>query len=114
MNDHKLCMLLILDGWGINPDDYGNAFAQAETPFLDALLDEYPVTSLKCSGEDVGLPKGIMGNSEVGHLNIGAGRIVYQDLLRIDMAISDQSFFENSAFTSVMSKVKEKKLSSAR
>jgi len=111
MNKIKLCMLMILDGWGINPDDYGNAFVQANTPCLDMLGHEYPSTNLKCSGKDVGLPEGIMGNSEVGHLNIGAGRIVYQDLLRIDMSISDGSFFENEAFTSVMSKVKEKKSS---
>lgn len=107
MKNVKFCMLMILDGWGINPEEYGNAFAQANTPCLDSLMEEYPVTSLKCSGEDVGLPDGIMGNSEVGHLNIGAGRIVYQDLLRIDKSISDGSFFENQSFESVMSKIKE-------
>ena len=87
MSKTKLCMLMILDGWGINPDGYGNAFVQADTPCLDKLAQEYPATSLKCSGKEVGLPEGIMGNSEVGHLNIGAGRIVYQDLLRIDMSL---------------------------
>jgi 2,3-bisphosphoglycerate-independent phosphoglycerate mutase len=80
----KPTILMILDGWGINPDTKGNAVAASGTPFLKHLQDTYPHTQLRCSGEDVGLPAGIMGNSEVGHLNIGAGRIVYQDLLRID------------------------------
>ena len=81
-------MLIILDGWGISAQKKGNAVSIAETPFLDKLKEEYPTTQLLCSGEAVGLPGGIMGNSEVGHLNIGAGRVVYQDLLRIDQAIS--------------------------
>ena len=81
-------MLIILDGWGINPSQDANAVSIARTPFLDKLKTEYPSTQLTCSGEAVGLPAGIMGNSEVGHLNIGAGRIVYQDLLRIDLAIN--------------------------
>jgi len=102
------CMLMILDGWGINPNQEGNAVKQANTPNLDALFASCPHTELECSGEAVGLPHGIMGNSEVGHLNIGAGRIVYQDLLRIDMAVKDRSIFENKAFNSVMSKVKAK------
>jgi 2,3-bisphosphoglycerate-independent phosphoglycerate mutase len=102
------CMLMILDGWGINSKKEGNAVKQANMPVLDALLAECPHTELQCSGEEVGLPHGIMGNSEVGHLNIGAGRIVYQDLLRIDMAIKDKSIFENKAFNSVMKSVKEK------
>lgn len=96
-------MLMILDGWGINSETNGNAVRQAQTPNLDALFASYPHTELVCSGEAVGLPAGIMGNSEVGHLNIGAGRIVYQDLLRIDMAIQDGSFFENRALQAVMS-----------
>ena len=98
-------MLIILDGWGINPSQDANAVSIARTPFLDKLKTEYPSTQLTCSGEAVGLPAGIMGNSEVGHLNIGAGRIVYQDLLRIDLAIKDKSFFENSELNSVMGKV---------
>ncbi len=104
----KPCMLIILDGWGINPVREGNAFAMADTPCLDRLMNEYPHTSLLCSGEAVGLPAGIMGNSEVGHLNIGAGRIVYQDLLRIDTSINNDEFNQNSAFISVMSEVREK------
>ena len=102
----KPCMLMILDGWGINPNHNGNAVYLARTPCLDRLKKEYPNTRLLCSGEAVGLPKGFMGNSEVGHLNIGAGRIVYQNLLRINMAINDGSFYENQVISSIMSKVK--------
>ncbi|MBC8393280.1 MAG: 2,3-bisphosphoglycerate-independent phosphoglycerate mutase [Deltaproteobacteria bacterium] len=100
------CMLIILDGWGINPDHDGNAIFLAGTPVLNDLKKKYPHTRLLCAGEAVGLPKGIMGNSEVGHLNIGAGRIVYQDLLRIDKSIEDGSFFDNSPLNSIISKVK--------
>ncbi|MDM8524514.1 2,3-bisphosphoglycerate-independent phosphoglycerate mutase [Desulfococcaceae bacterium HSG8] len=100
------CMLIILDGWGINPSLEGNAVFLSGTPFLNNLMKDYPNTRLQCSGQAVGLPKGIMGNSEVGHLNIGAGRVVYQDLLRIDMAIRDKTFFQNEALDSVMSKIK--------
>ena len=99
-------MLIILDGWGINPDPEGNAVFMAKTDCLDRLFDRYPHTRLTCSGEAVGLPAGIMGNSEVGHLNIGAGRIVYQDLLRIDRAIADRTFFDNDALNAVMDRVK--------
>jgi 2,3-bisphosphoglycerate-independent phosphoglycerate mutase len=88
-------MLMILDGWGENEEVEGNAVKQAHTPHLDQLLTTYPVTRLACSGQAVGLPDGIMGNSEVGHLNIGAGRIVYQDLMKIDMAIQNGSFQQN-------------------
>ena len=88
-------MLIILDGWGISAKKKGNAVFLAKTPFLDKLKEEYPDTQLLCSGEAVGLPDGIMGNSEVGHLNIGAGRVVYQDLLRIDKAISNGEFLKN-------------------
>ncbi|MBC2716382.1 MAG: 2,3-bisphosphoglycerate-independent phosphoglycerate mutase [Desulfobacteraceae bacterium] len=103
------CVLMILDGWGISAlNENGNAVAMAKTPFLDSIIKYYPNTRLQCSGSAVGLPEGIMGNSEVGHMNIGAGRIVYQGLLRIDMAIQDRSFFDNAALDTVMSKVKEK------
>ncbi len=101
-----VCMLMILDGWGINPETAGNAVAMAKTPVLDDLQRRYPTTRLDCSGEAVGLPAGVMGNSEVGHLNIGAGRVVYQDLVRINNAISDGLFYENPAFLGVMSSVK--------
>jgi len=106
MSTKGLCMLLILDGWGINPLHEGNAVYLAGTPNLIQLAEEYPRTQLLCSGEAVGLPEGIMGNSEVGHLNIGAGRIVYQDILRIDMAIQDGSFFKNNVITALVEEVK--------
>ena len=102
------CMLIILDGWGISAKKQGNAVYLAKTPFLDKLKEEYPDTQLLCSSEAVGLPDGIMGNSEVGHLNIGAGRVVYQDLLRIDKAISSGEFFKNEMLNSVISKVNAK------
>jgi 2,3-bisphosphoglycerate-independent phosphoglycerate mutase len=81
---NKNNILMILDGWGYNTDTKGNAVYAADTPNLDMIIKNYPSTLLKCSGLDVGLPEGFMGNSEVGHLNIGAGRIVYQDLTMID------------------------------
>ena len=84
-------MLMILDGYGINQDTYGNAIAAADKPHLDEIFTKYPGTTLKACGLDVGLPEGQMGNSEVGHLNIGAGRIVYQDLTMITKAIEDGS-----------------------
>jgi 2,3-bisphosphoglycerate-independent phosphoglycerate mutase len=108
MSNKKLCMLMILDGWGIGSADKANAVLAAKTPCLDRLWDKYPHTSLLCSGKPVGLPEGIMGNSEVGHMNIGAGRTVFQDLLRIDLSIRDKTFFENNTLNAVMSQVKEK------
>ncbi len=101
----KTHMLIILDGWGIGADEPTNAVMVAKTPFLDRLQSSYPSTQLRCSGQDVGLPAGIMGNSEVGHMNIGAGRVVYQDLMRIDKAIEDRSFFENGQLNAIMEKV---------
>src|ERR687892_395062 len=89
--------LVILDGWGLSSDGPGNAVSQASTPVFDELWSGYPHTTLSTSGRDVGLPQGQMGNSEVGHLNLGAGAIVKQDLARIDDSIADGSFFENPA-----------------
>ena len=106
MTTVRPCMLMILDGWGMREDAEGNAVKEAQTPNLDALMAMYPTTSLTCSGPDVGLPKGIMGNSEVGHLNLGAGRVVYQTLLRIDRAIEEGDFFENEALASAMDTAK--------
>jgi 2,3-bisphosphoglycerate-independent phosphoglycerate mutase len=100
-------MLMILDGWGTNPNADQSAILQAETPNLDALAADFPITSLTCFGPAVGLPEGIMGNSEVGHLNIGAGRVVYQDLLRIDMAVENGDFFQNPALNDIMAVVEE-------
>ncbi len=93
----KPVILIILDGWGINPRSEANAIALADPPFYRRLLETYPNTFIQASGEAVGLPDDQMGNSEVGHLNIGAGRIVYQDFTRINKAISDGSFFQNPA-----------------
>lgn len=89
--------LVILDGWGLAPAGPGNAISQAETPVFDRLWGQFPHTQLSAQGRDVGLPDGQMGNSEVGHLNLGAGAIVKQDLARIDDSIADGSFFENEA-----------------
>ncbi len=90
-------LLVICDGWGHAPPSDGNAITLARTPIFDRWLAEYPWTLLEASGEAVGLPAGVMGNSEVGHLTLGAGRMVAQDLLRIDLALRDGSFFENPA-----------------
>jgi 2,3-bisphosphoglycerate-independent phosphoglycerate mutase len=98
-------ILMILDGWGINEQTQGNAAAQADTPFLDRLMARAPHCRLTCSGPAVGLPDGTMGNSEVGHMNIGAGRRVLQDLIRINTAIDDQSFFDNPVLASAMDTV---------
>jgi 2,3-bisphosphoglycerate-independent phosphoglycerate mutase len=91
-------VLVIVDGWGIGRDEPGNAVLAANTPVMDGLMESYPHTSLLTSGRAVGLPVGQMGNSEVGHLNIGAGFVVYQWITRIDKAIDDGEFFDNSAF----------------
>jgi 2,3-bisphosphoglycerate-independent phosphoglycerate mutase len=90
-------LLVICDGWGEAPASAGNAITLARTPTFDRWRREHPWTTLEASGEAVGLPAGLMGNSEVGHLNLGAGRMVPQDLLRIDLALRDGSFFENPA-----------------
>lgn len=108
MKRTKPLLLMILDGWGINPESLGNAVSMADTPNLDAIQSAYPVTRLHCSGEAVGLPEGYMGNSEVGHLNIGAGRVVYQELMRINRSISDGGFFKNEAFKVLMSTLQAK------
>ena len=98
-------ILMILDGWGINPKKEGNAFALAKTPFLDSLIKDFPSCELACSGSAVGLPDGTMGNSEVGHMNIGAGRKVLQGLVRINRAIGDRSFFQIPELKNIMEKV---------
>ena len=90
-------LLIIMDGFGINPDPTNNAPVQADTPNFDHYFSSYPMTTLQASGRGVGLPEGQMGNSEVGHMTIGSGSIVRQDLVRIDDAIEDGSFFENKA-----------------
>ncbi|MEG1931426.1 MAG: 2,3-bisphosphoglycerate-independent phosphoglycerate mutase [Anaerovorax sp.] len=103
MNDQKTTtLLMILDGYGMNKDIHGNAILQAQTPHIDELFRKYPNTTLGASGLDVGLPTGQMGNSEVGHLNIGAGRVVYQELTKITKAIKDGTFFKNEALNQAM------------
>ncbi len=97
-------VLMILDGWGLNPRQEDNAVAIARTPYMTRLCREYPCSRLEASGMAVGLPDGQMGNSEVGHLNIGAGRVVYQDLTRITKAIGDGCFFANPALLDCISR----------
>jgi len=103
----KLTVLMILDGYGISDIKEGNAIDMANTPVMDRLKKEYPYAIGHASGMAVGLPEGQMGNSEVGHLNIGAGRIVYQDLTRITKAIADGDFFENTTFLNAISHCKQ-------
>jgi len=104
----KPTLLLILDGFGLAPAGPGNAVSLASTPNLDKLFQSYAHTRLVASGEQVGLPAGQMGNSEVGHLNLGAGRIVYQDIVRINKAIEDGSLAHNPVLEELVNKVKEK------
>jgi 2,3-bisphosphoglycerate-independent phosphoglycerate mutase len=108
MANNTPLVLIIMDGWGCAPDGPSNAVSLANTPVMDSLLAQYPHTVLEASGTRVGLPAGQMGNSEVGHLNIGAGRVVYQDLVRISLAIQDGSFFQNPAFLKAMEQVKSR------
>ncbi len=103
----KPVVLMIMDGFGLNPDAYGNAIKAAKTPHLTRLFAENPFTKIGASGMDVGLPDGQMGNSEVGHTNIGAGRVVYQELTRITKSIQDGDFFENSALLKAMENAKK-------
>ncbi len=103
----KPLALIIMDGFGYNESDYGNAIAAAKTPNLTALMEKYPNTLIGASGMDVGLPDGQMGNSEVGHTNIGAGRIVYQELTRITKSIKDGDFFTKEAFVKAIENCKK-------
>ena len=107
MSNKKPYLLCIMDGFGHNPDTFGNAIAAAKKPNLDRLMAENPMTYIGASGMDVGLPEGQMGNSEVGHTNIGAGRVVYQELTRISKSIADGDFFENEAFLGAVKNCKE-------
>src|SRR4029079_6738634 len=92
----KKIILIIMDGWGLGKVKSADAIQNANVPFVSSLYSQYPNTTLITCGEAVGLPEGQMGNSEVGHLNLGAGRIVYQELQRINVAIRDGSFLQNS------------------
>jgi len=104
---HSPFVLIIMDGWGINPRKDGNAIALARTPNLDKIAREWPHTAVRTSGEAVGLPDGQMGNSEVGHQNIGAGKRVLQDYTRVSESIRDGSFFHNPAFLKAIEHVKK-------
>ena len=106
----KKALLMILDGFGLGDHSEGDAIYNTPTPFIDRLFADYPNSQLNASGEDVGLPAGQMGNSEVGHLNIGAGRIVYQDLVKINRAIADGSFMENPEIKEAFTYAKEKRM----
>jgi 2,3-bisphosphoglycerate-independent phosphoglycerate mutase len=106
---YKKVVLIILDGFGIAPPGHGNAISRAETPTLNFLVDNFPNMPLQASGPLVGLPWGEMGNSEVGHLNIGAGRIVGQDLPRITASIQNNEFFKNPVFIEAIEHAKKNK-----
>jgi len=100
--------LIIIDGWGYSPRKDGNAIALAATPYYDELCEKYPQTLLTASGERVGLPAGVMGNSEVGHLNIGAGRVIRMDVSRVDFDIATGEFFRNKVLVTAMDAVKQR------
>ena len=103
----KPIVLCIMDGFGFNPEVNGNAIKAADTPRLDNIFASCPTTEIGASGMDVGLPDGQMGNSEVGHTNIGAGRVVYQELTRITKSIADGDFFTNEAFLNAVANCKK-------
>jgi 2,3-bisphosphoglycerate-independent phosphoglycerate mutase len=103
-----LVALVILDGWGCAPPGPGNAVELADTPVFDALLERYPHATLRASGEDVGLPPGQMGNSEVGHLTIGSGRVIFQDLMRVNKAIESGDLFESPALLGAFRRAQER------
>jgi 2,3-bisphosphoglycerate-independent phosphoglycerate mutase len=108
-NVNKPVVLIVLDGFGIASPSEGNAVSQANKPFIDNLVKSYPNTLLQASGEEVGLPKFEVGNSEVGHMNIGSGRVMYQNLPKIDKSIQDGSFFTKKPFIGAFNHVKENK-----
>ena len=107
MKGNKQYVLMILDGIALNDEERGNAFKKAVKPNLDRLVNTYPNTYIKASGLAVGLPEGQMGNSEVGHTNIGAGRIIYQELTRITKSIEDKEFFDKPEFLEAINNCKE-------
>src|SRR5512147_451215 len=107
----KKTILVILDGWGYGNKSKSDCIEMGETPYFHSLEKKYPHAQLQASGEDVGLPDGQMGNSEVGHLNLGAGRIVYQDSTRISKSIREGDFFRNPALLAALDKVKQNRSS---
>src|SRR6185503_1253462 len=106
---YKKAMLIIMDGWGLGKVKSSDAIQHAKTPFVSSLYSKYPNTTLVTCGEDVGLPEGQMGNSEVGHLNLGAGRIVYQELQRINVAIKTGEMAGNETLLNAIRHAKESK-----
>ena len=100
-------VLIILDGWGVAPPSQGNAITLTKTPVFDQLLKTYPSMTLQAAGEAVGLPWGEWGNSEVGHLSLGAGKIIWQSLPKINRAVADGDFFTNHAFLNAINQVKK-------
>src|SRR5271163_969582 len=98
----KSAILIIMDGWGLGKVEYADAVRHAKTPFVSSLYSKYPNSTLITCGEDVGLPEGQMGNSEVGHLNIGAGRIVHMDITRIELMIQNGEFFSDPVLLAAM------------
>ncbi len=105
--ENKKTILIILDGWGIGDNSESDLISVSQTPVMDRLTKEYPSSRLNAAGKYVGLPEGQMGNSEVGHLNLGAGRVVYQDLVKINLAIEDDSISENQVLTEAMKYAKD-------
>ncbi|PCI09176.1 MAG: phosphoglycerate mutase (2,3-diphosphoglycerate-independent), partial [Flavobacteriaceae bacterium] len=103
----KKVALIILDGWGFGDQSKSDAIYNANTPFFDSCLNQYPNSTLKTYGEYVGLPEGQMGNSEVGHLNVGAGRIVYQDFAKINQACADNSIANNETLKAAFNHAKQ-------
>ena len=108
LNPPKFVLLIILDGWGLATPSDGNAIDKAATPNMDRFWVNFPHTQLSASGESVGLPRSEPGNTETGHLNLGAGRIVYQDLERINMSIADGTFYQNPSFLAAIDHAKKK------
>jgi len=104
MSQKKSTVLIILDGWGYRENQDSNAIFHAKTPFIDSLIENCPNMLIETSGMAVGLPDGQMGNSEVGHVNLGAGRVVYQDFTRITKAIEDNEFNQNAVLSSAVDK----------
>ncbi len=108
MKNNTPVALIIIDGWGYSPIREGNAIALAATPYYDELTESYPHTLLEASGTRVGLPAGVMGNSEVGHLNIGSGRVVRMDVSRVDYEIATGGFFKNEVLVAAMEALKKR------
>ncbi|MBU3713454.1 MAG: 2,3-bisphosphoglycerate-independent phosphoglycerate mutase, partial [Ferruginibacter sp.] len=105
--ESKKIILIIMDGWGLGKVKSSDAIQNAQVPFVNSLYSKYPHTTLTTSGEEVGLPAGQMGNSEVGHLNLGAGRVVYQELERINVAIREKTFHQNKTILAAIAYAKE-------